>query len=100
MSFLVGKKQAHKPAKEALMDIPLSTPLEAKKTADLSVANDIQLLKMEEMEKDMNNLKRQYKTSTKLVDGSGPLKKPSDDDLKEIDIPKKNGRRLFIRSRL
>ncbi|KAF7836768.1 uncharacterized protein G2W53_011627 [Senna tora] len=98
--FIPGKKQAHKTVPEGLMDIPLSPPLKAKNRPDLKVANDIQVqTKMKEVEEHVINLKQRYISSNKCVEGSEPPKKPLDGDLKEIDIPK-NGRRIFIRSRL
>ena len=86
---------------EGLKDIPLSPPLKIKKKPDPKVLDDIQSqIKMEKVEEDMNNLKQQYGTSSKSVDGSQLPKKPSDDGVKEIDLFKKNARRIFIRSRL
>lgn len=98
---ITGKKQAHKTGKEGLMDIPFSPPLKAKNKPEPKVANDIQFqTKMEEVEEHMNDLKQQYKKSTKSMEGSQLPKKPWDDGLKEIDVLKKHGRRVFIRSRL
>ncbi len=82
---------------EGLINIPLQTPLKTKKKPELKVANDIHF--ETKMEEDMNNIKQQYKTSTKRVEESqGPNK--SNDGFKEMNLLKKNGRRVFIRSRL
>ncbi|KAI9073944.1 hypothetical protein K1719_044117 [Acacia pycnantha] len=99
--LIPGKKHAHTTVHEKLMDVPLSTPLKAKKTPDVKVANNIPFqMKMQEVEEHVNNLKQRHETSPKCADGSQPPKKPSDDDLKTVDILKKNERRVFIRSRL
>lgn len=85
---------------EGLINIPLPTPVNTKKHPDLKVANDLHFVtKMEEVKEDMNNIKQQYKTSTKGVDQS-QLPNKLDDGLKEINLAQGNGRRIFIRSRL
>lgn len=85
---------------EGLINIPLPTPLKTKEKPELRVANDIHFeTKMEEVEEDTNNIKQQYKTSTKRVEESHPPNK-SNDGFKEINLLKNNGRRVFIRSRL
>ncbi|KAI4322888.1 hypothetical protein L6164_022539 [Bauhinia variegata] len=91
-----GRKQGNKMAQEGLMDIPLSAaPLKTKKKPDLRVTNDTKFhTKMEE--EDMDKLKQQYKSSSNLVEGS---QKGQDEGIKERDLLK-NGRRIFIRSRL
>ncbi|KAJ1408500.1 hypothetical protein SESBI_23483 [Sesbania bispinosa] len=99
--IIPGRKQADKMVPEGLINIPLpTTPLKAKKTPHLKVANDLHLeAKMEEVKEDMNNIKQQYAASTKHVEESLPPNK-SDDGFKGINLMQKNGRRVFIRSRL
>ncbi|XP_054812946.1 uncharacterized protein LOC129313674 [Prosopis cineraria] len=98
--LIPGKKYASKTV-QRVIDIPLSTPSKAKKIPDVKVANHIPFqVKMQEVEEHVNNLKQGYETSPNRVDGSQPPKISSDDDLRKIDIMKKNGRRVFIRSRL
>lgn len=85
---------------EGLINIPLPTPVNAKKHPDLKVANDLHFeTKMEEVKEDMNNLKQQYEASIKRVEESQPPNK-SDGGFKEINLVQGNGRRVFIRSRL
>ncbi|XP_028807568.1 uncharacterized protein LOC114762272 [Neltuma alba] len=99
--LIPGKKHAHRTMQEGLMDVALSTSLKAKKIPDVKVAKNIPFqMKMQEVEEHVNNLKQRHETSPKCAGGSQPRKKPSDDDLKRVDIMKKNGRRVFIRSRL
>ena len=97
MVFFTGRKQADKVVPEGLINIPWPTPLKTKKNPDLKVANDIHI--ESKMEEDMNNVKQQYKASSKRVEDSQPPNKPGD-DFKELSLPKNNGRRVFIRSRL
>lgn len=99
--FITGRKQVDKMVPEGLINIPMPTPLKIKKNLDIKVANDLHFeTKMEEVKEDMNNgIKQQYKTSTKRVEESQPPNK-SDDGFKGINLLQKNGRRVFIRSRL
>ncbi|ESW05132.1 hypothetical protein PHAVU_011G154700 [Phaseolus vulgaris] len=98
--IIPGRKQVDKMVPEGLINIPLPTPVNTKKHPDLKVANDLHFVtKMEEVKEDMNNIKQQYKTSTKGVDQS-QLPNKLDDGLKEINLAQGNGRRIFIRSRL
>lgn len=85
---------------EGLINIPLPTPLKTKKNHDLKVAEHLRFqTEMEEGKEDMNNIKQQYKTSTKRAEESLPPNK-SNDGFKGINLLQKNGRRVFIRSRL
>ncbi|XP_004509946.1 uncharacterized protein [Cicer arietinum] len=99
--IIPGRKHADKMVPEGLINIPISTPLKTKKQLDKKVANELNFeTKVEEvMKEDMNIIKQQYKTSTKLVENSQPPKK-MDDGFKGIDLLQKNGKRVFIRSRL
>lgn len=99
--FITGRKQVDKMVPEGLINIPMPTPLKIKKNLDIKVANDLHFeTKMEEVKEDMNNgIKQQYKTSTKRVEESQPPNK-SYDGFKGINLLQKNGRRVFIRSRL
>ncbi|KAG4968149.1 hypothetical protein AAZX31_12G136600 [Glycine max] len=98
--IIPGRKQVDKMVPEGLINIPLPTPLKAKKHPDLKVANDLPFeTKMEEVKEDMNNLKQQYEASIKRVEESQPPNK-SDGGFKEINLVQGNGRRVFIRSRL
>ncbi|XP_061367216.1 uncharacterized protein LOC133310316 [Gastrolobium bilobum] len=98
--IIPGRKQADKMVSEGLINIPLPNRLKTKKKPDLKVANDLHFeTNMEEVKEDMNNIKQHYKTSTRSVEESLPPNK-SDDGSKEINLVQKNGRRVFIRSRL
>lgn len=99
--FITGRKQVDKMVPEGLINISMPTPLKIKKNLDIKIANDLHFeTKMEEVKEDMNNsIKQQYKTSTKRVEESQPPNK-SDDGFKGINLLQKNGRRVFIRSRL
>ena len=101
MLSISGKKHAQRTVQEGFKDVPLSAPLKAKNTPDVKVANNFSFhFNMQQVEEHVNDLKHRYETSAKCAEGSQPPMKPSDDDFKTVDILKKNGRRVFIRSRL
>jgi len=100
--LIAGRKQVDKMVPEGLINIPMPTPLKTKKQLIKKVANEFNFeTKVEKMTEDMNNVKQQYKTSTKLVEESQqPPDKMDGDGFKGINLLQKNGRRVFIRSRL
>ncbi|PNY17460.1 hypothetical protein L195_g014203 [Trifolium pratense] len=97
-----GRKQVDKMVPEGLINMPMPTVLKTNKHLDKKVANELHFdAKMEEVKEEMNNIKQQYKTSTKLAEESQqPPNKMDDDGFKGINLVQKNGRRVFIRSRL
>lgn len=103
LKIIPGRKQVDKMVPEGLINIPMpTTPLKTKKHLDKKVANELDFeTKVEKVTEDMNNVKQQYKTSTKLVEESQqPPNKMDGDVFKGINLLQKNGRRVFIRSRL
>ncbi|KAL5548001.1 hypothetical protein UlMin_003232 [Ulmus minor] len=56
--------------------------------------------KMEKMQEDMNDIEQKHEVSAKLLEGSVPLKKTQDEDMKGSDLLVKHRKKVFIRSRL
>ncbi|GAU31400.1 hypothetical protein TSUD_370490 [Trifolium subterraneum] len=102
LKIIPGRKQVDKMVPEGLINMPMPTVLKTNKHLDKKVANELHFeAKMEEVKEEMNNIKQQYKTSAELAEESQqPPNKMDDDGFKGINLVQKNGRRVFIRSRL
>jgi hypothetical protein len=100
--LIAGRKQVDKMVPEGLINMPMPTVLKANNHLDNKVSNELHFeAKMEEVKEKMNNIKQQYETSTKLAEESQQTPNKMDDGgFKGINLVQKNGRRVFIRSRL
>ena len=52
------------------------------------------------MQEDMNDIEQKHEVSAKLLEGTVPLEKTRDEDMKGSDLLVKNRKKVFIRSRL
>ncbi|KAK2355028.1 hypothetical protein QL285_092477 [Trifolium repens] len=102
LKIIPGRKQVDKMVPEGLINMPMPIVLKANKHLDNKVSNELHFeAKMEEVKEKMNNIKQQYETSTKLAEESQQTPNKMDDGgFKGINLVQKNGRRVFIRSRL